>query len=99
MDAPEIKFTIKNNYSIAFTPDKPMNDMRMILGNNTPCPPKGNENGLTYSPNIHHSFPMHPYVNITKVKQYDISTILHCTIQKYNWPVPHHTLDDSYSNI
>ena len=36
-------------YTIAFTPDKPMNDMRMILGNNTPCPQKGNENELIHS--------------------------------------------------
>ena len=62
------------NYFITFTTDKPMNDIRMILGNDTPCPQKGNENGLTYSPNIHHSVPMCPNVNITKVKQYDMSS-------------------------
>ena len=85
--------------TFTFTSDKPVKDMRMILTSDTPCPQMGNENGLTYSPNTHHSFPMCPSANIVKVKQYDMSGRLHCTIQKYNWPIPHLTIENSYSNI
>ena len=35
-------------YSSTFTPDKAISYMRMILGNDTPFPQIGNENGLTY---------------------------------------------------
>ena len=41
MDPPEILIFQWKNCSITFTPDKPMNDTRMILGNDTPCPQKG----------------------------------------------------------
>ena len=54
------KYFNQENYTIAFTPDKPMNDMRTILGYDTCCPQKGNENECIYSSIIHYSFSMYP---------------------------------------